>query len=75
MGVHNQFVEERAGKEKRKGGKERKEKEKKERKRSSDGRNSLDQGVKSGDSTRGYALRGRDSSYFGLLNLWAIALG
>ena len=32
----------------------------------SDGRNLLDQGVKSGDSTRGYASRGRDSSYFGL---------
>ena len=32
----------------------------------SDGRNSLDQGVKSGDSTRGYASRGRDSFYFGL---------
>ena len=32
-----------------------------------DSRNSLDQGVKSGDSTRGYASRGRDSSYFGLL--------
>ena len=32
----------------------------------SDGRSSLDQGVKSGDSTRGYASRGRDSSYFGL---------
>ena len=32
----------------------------------SDGRNSLDQGVNSRDSTRGYASRGRDSSYFGL---------
>ena len=33
----------------------------------SDGRHSiLDQGVKFGDSTRGYASRGRDSSYFGL---------
>ena len=32
----------------------------------SDGRNSLDQGVKSGDSTRGYASRGIDYSYFGL---------
>ena len=32
----------------------------------SDGWNSLDQGVKSGDLTRGYASRGRDSSYFGL---------
>ena len=27
----------------------------------------MDQGVKSGDSTRGYASRGKDSSYFGLL--------
>ena len=35
--------------------------------RRSDGRNSLDQGVESGDSTRAYASRGRDSSYFGLL--------
>ena len=33
----------------------------------SNSRNSLNQGVKSGDSTRGYASRGRDSSYFGLL--------
>ena len=32
-----------------------------------DGRNSLNQGAKSGDSTRGYASRGRDSSYFDLL--------
>ena len=32
-----------------------------------DCRNSLDQGVKSGDSTRGYASRGRDFSFFGLL--------
>ena len=31
-----------------------------------DGRNSLDQGVKSGDLTRGNASRGRDSSCFGL---------
>ena len=30
----------------------------------SKGRNSLDQGVKYGDSTRGYTSRGRDSSYF-----------
>ena len=29
--------------------------------------NSLNQEVKSGDSTRGYASRVRDSSYFGLL--------
>ena len=27
----------------------------------------MDEGVKSEDSMRGYALRGRDSSYFGLL--------
>ena len=33
----------------------------------SDGRNSLDQGVKSGDSMRVYVSRGRYSSYFGLL--------
>ena len=33
----------------------------------SDGRNSLDQGIKSGYSKRGYASRCRDSSYFGLL--------
>ena len=32
----------------------------------SDGQNLLDQKVKSGDSTRGYASRGRDSSYFGI---------
>ena len=32
----------------------------------SDGRNSLDQGLKSGDSTRGYASRGTYSSYLGL---------
>ena len=31
-----------------------------------DGWNSFNQGVKSGDSKRGYASRGRDSSYFGL---------
>ena len=57
--------------------KERKRKRKRERGRRSAvsssvhwhpaGRNSLDQGVKSGDSTRGYTSRGRDSSYFGLL--------
>ena len=56
--------------------KERKRKRKKERGRRpavsssvhwhSDGRNSLDKGVKPGDSTRGYASRGRDSSNFGL---------
>ena len=34
--------------------------------RRSDGQNSFDQGVKSGDSTRGYASRGMDSFYFGL---------
>ena len=32
----------------------------------SNDRNSLDQGVKSGDLMMGYASRGRDSSYFGL---------
>ena len=32
----------------------------------SDGRNSLDKEVKSGDLTRGYASRGRDFSYFSL---------
>ena len=63
-------------KKERKERKERKRKRKRERGRRpvvsssvhwcSDGRNWLDQGVKSGDLTRGYALRGRDSSYFGL---------
>ena len=63
-------------KKERKKRKERKRKRKRERGRRltvsssvhwhSDGQNSLDQGVKFGDSTRGYALRGRDSSYFGL---------
>ena len=33
----------------------------------SNDRYSLNQGVKSGDSMRGNASRGRDSSYFGLL--------
>ena len=32
----------------------------------SEGRNLLDQGVKSRDSTRGYSSTGRDSSYFSL---------
>ena len=32
----------------------------------SDGRNLLDREAKSGDSTKGYGSRGRDSSYFGL---------
>ena len=69
-------------KEREKGKEEKGRKEKKEREREmeeiereigrkgsrrSDGRNSLNQGVKSGDSTRAYASRGRDSSYFGLL--------
>ena len=64
-------------KKERKERKERKRKRKRERGRRSvvsfsvhwrsDGWNSLDQGVKSGDSTRGYTLRGMDSSYFGLL--------
>ena len=39
-----------------------------------DGRNSLDQGVKSGDSMRGYASKGRDSSYFGLLLAFGLIL-
>ena len=35
--------------------------------------NSLDQAVKSGDSTRGYTSRGRNSSYFGLfLAFWLL---
>ena len=71
--------ERRKEREKREKRKKRKEKEKKERERGrrptvsssfhwrSDSWNSLDQGIKSGDSTRGYASRGRDSSYFGLL--------
>ena len=54
--------------------KERKRKRKRERGRRptvsvhwcSDSRNSLDQGGKFGDLTRGYASRSRDSPYFGL---------
>ena len=73
---------EKKGKEKRKREKKEKKRKEKKRKRKRergrrptisssvhwrpDGQNSLDQGVKSGDSTRGYASRGRDSSYFGL---------
>ena len=41
----------------------------------SNGRNSLNQGVKSGDSTKGYASRGRDSSYFGLLLAFELCFG
>ena len=59
-----------------KGNKEKKEREREEERERERGRkgsrrfdrwNLLDQGVKSGDSTRGYALRDRGSSYFGLL--------
>ena len=63
--------------ERRKERKERKRKRKREKGRRptisssmhwrSNGRNSLNQDVKPGDSMRGYASRGRDSSYFGLL--------
>ena len=36
-------------------------------------KNSLDQAVKSGDLTRGYTSRGRNSSYFGLfLAFWLL---
>ena len=77
---------EKGEKKERKERKERKKKRKRERGRrlaisSSvhwrfDGQNSLNQGVKSGDSTRGYASRGRDSFYFGLfLAFGAIVLG
>ena len=38
----------------------------------SDDRNSLDQGVKSENSTRGYASRGKDSSYFGLFLVFGL---
>ena len=38
-----------------------------------DSRNSLNQGVKYEDSTRGYVSKGRDSSYFGCL--WTIVFG
>ena len=64
-------------KEERKERKERKKKRNRERGRRlavsssvhwrSNNQNSLDQGVKSGDSMRGYVSRGRDSSYFGFL--------
>ena len=81
-GVHNQFMAEENGRkgekgERRKERKERKRKRKRERGRRpvvsssvhwrSSNQNLLNQGVKSGDSTRGYASRGRNSSYFGLL--------
>ena len=57
----------------KKKGRERKEREERKRERRrkeswrSDGQNSLDQEVKSGDSIKGYTSSGRDSSYFGLL--------
>ena len=51
---------------KRDGRRRKRERERKES-RCSNGHNSLDQGVKSGDSTRAYALSGKDSSYFCLL--------
>ena len=38
----------------------------------SDGLNSFDQGVKYGDSMRGYTSRGRDSSYFGLFLVFGL---
>ena len=67
---------ERKGKGEKKERKETKRKRKRERGRRptvsssvhwrSDSRNLLNQGVKFGDSTGGYASRGRDSSYFGL---------
>ena len=79
---------ERKEREKGKGEKKRKEKQEREREgeererggrkgsRRSDSRNSLDQGVKSGDSTRGYTSRGRNSAYFGFTSsLWAIVFG
>ena len=55
--------------ERKREGRRRKRERKRGRKESrcSNGPNSLDQGVKSGDSTRAYALSGRDSSYFCLL--------
>ena len=69
-------------KKERKERKERKRKRKRERGRRPvvsssvhwhfEGRNLLDQGVKSGDSTRGYASRGKDSSYFGLFLAFGI---
>ena len=81
--------EKRERKEKEKGKREKGKKEKKEREmereerereggrkgsRRSDGRNSLNQGVKSGDSTWGYPSRDRDSSYFGLFLAFEVLL-
>ena len=78
---------EKKGKKGKKEKKEKKERERKEGKREgeergrergrkgsrrSDGLNSLDQGVKSGDSTRDYASRGKDSSYFCLLLVFGL---
>ena len=73
---------ERKGKEKRKREKKEKKGKGKEREKRpavsssvhwrSDSRNSLDKGVKSEDSMRGYASRGRDSSYFGLFLAFGI---
>ena len=75
-------VEQQRGKEKRKERKKKKRKRKRERGRRSvvsssvhwrsNSQNSLDQGVNFGDSTRGYASRGRDSSYFGLFLAFGI---
>ena len=80
MGMPIKWEETSSGEGKQRGKRKRKRKwrerrESKERKREgrrkgsrcSEGRNLLDQGVKSGDSMRGYTSRGRDSSYFGLL--------
>ena len=78
----------RKGKEKGKGEKKKRKERKRKRKRErgrrpvvsslvhwrSDGRNSLDQGVKFGDSTRGHASTGRDSSYFGLFLAFGLIL-
>ena len=57
---------EREGEEIEKEGDEREREKGRKGSRRFDGRNFLNQGVKFGDSTRGYASRGRDSSYFGL---------
>ena len=59
-------------KEREREGEERERERGRKRSRRSDGQNSLDQEVKSGDSTRGYTSRGRDSSYFGLLPAFRI---
>ena len=71
MGVHNHLRSEKKGrkekKEREREGEERERERGRKGSRRFEGRNLLDQGVKSGDSTRGYTSRGRDSSYFGLL--------